>query len=64
MRNLNSLTVPKKREVSECRKKWKGPFCFGMAFYLMLEVLDALKMKYNPSWDCWNFLHAAGLHAG
>ena len=23
-----------------------GPFCFGMAFYLMLEALDALKMKY------------------
>ena len=28
-------------------KKWKGgPFCFGMAFYLMLEALDALKIKY------------------
>ena len=38
MRNLNSLTVS---------KKWKGgPFCFGMAFYRMLEALDALKMKY------------------
>ena len=24
-----------------------GPFCFGMAFYLMLEALDALKMKYK-----------------
>ena len=23
-----------------------GPFCFGMAFYLMLEALDALKKKY------------------
>ena len=23
-----------------------GPFCFGMAFYLTLEALDALKMKY------------------
>ena len=23
-----------------------GPLCFGMAFYLMLEALDALKMKY------------------
>ena len=23
-----------------------GPFCFGMAFYLMLEAMDALKMKY------------------
>ena len=23
-----------------------GPFCFGMASYLMLEALDALKMKY------------------
>ena len=46
----------KMRTVSQCRKKgerlivskkWKGgPFCFGMAFYLMLEALDALKMKY------------------
>ena len=23
-----------------------GLFCFGMAFYLMLEASDALKMKY------------------
>ena len=23
-----------------------GPFCIGMAFYLMLEALNALKMKY------------------
>ena len=28
------------------RKVERGPFCFGMAFYLILEVLDALKMKY------------------
>ena len=32
-----SLTVPKK----------SGPFCFGMAFYLMLDPLDALKMKIH-----------------
>ena len=42
--------MPKKGEKShsvEKRGKWKGgPFCFGMAFYLMLEALDALKMKY------------------
>ena len=28
------------------RVKKSGPFCFAMAFYLMLEALDALKMKY------------------
>ena len=48
MRILNSLTVPKDRGKSHSvEKKWKwGPFCFAMAFYLMLEALDALKMKY------------------
>ena len=40
-----SLTVPKKGGKSHSVEK-NGPFCFGMAFYLMLEVLDALKMKY------------------
>ena len=42
-----------KKSVSQCRKKEEslsveksGPFCFGLAFYLMLEALDALKMKY------------------
>ena len=45
MRNLNSLTVPKKGGKSHSVEK-SGPFCFGMAFYLMLEALDALKMKY------------------
>ena len=43
-----------KKLVSQCRKRRgkshsvekSGPFCFGMAFYLMLEALDALKMKY------------------
>ena len=51
--------IPEKNgkvEVSQCRKKGeslivskkveRGIFCFGMAFYLMLEALDALKMKY------------------
>ena len=42
MRNLNSLTVPKKREKSHSVEK-SGK---GMAFYLMLEALDVLKMKY------------------
>ena len=28
------------------RVEKSGPFCFGMAFYLMLEALDALKKKY------------------
>ena len=40
-----SLTVPKKGGMSLSVEK-NGPFCFGMAFYLMLEALDALKMKY------------------
>ena len=40
-----SLTVPKKG--GKCHSVEKsGHFCFGMAFYLMLEALDALKMKY------------------
>ena len=40
-----SLTVPKKRGKSHSVEK-SGPYCFGMALYLMLEALDALKMKY------------------
>ena len=40
-----SLTRPKKGGKSHSVKK-RGPFSFGMAFYLMLEALDALKMKY------------------
>ena len=40
-----SLTVPKKGGKSHSVEK-SGPFCFGMAFYLMLEALDALKKKY------------------
>ena len=45
--------ISEKKSVSQCRKKEEslsveksGPCCFGMAFYLMLEALDALKMKY------------------
>ena len=41
-----SLTVPKKGGKSHSVENG-GPFCFGMAFYLMLEALDALKMKYQ-----------------
>ena len=42
-----SHRAEKKREsLIVSRKVEKGPFCFGMAFYLMLETLDALKMKY------------------
>ena len=41
-----SLTVPKKGGKFHSVEK-SGPFCFGMAFYLMLEALDALKMKYQ-----------------
>ena len=41
---LNSLTVPKKGGKSQSQKS--GPFCFRMAFYLILEALSALKMKY------------------
>ena len=40
-----SLIVPKKGGKSHSVKK-SGPFCFGMAFYVMLEAVDALKMKY------------------
>ena len=40
-----SLTVPKKGGRSHSVEK-SGLFCFGMAFYLMLEALDAMKMKY------------------
>ena len=40
-----SLTVPKKGGKSHGVEE-SGPFCFGMAFHLMLEALDALKMKY------------------
>ena len=45
IRKKISLTVPKKGGKSHSVKK-SGPFCFGMAFYLMIEALDALKMKY------------------
>ena len=41
--------VAKYQKVDVSKKthvKKSGPFCFGMAFYLMLEALDALKMKY------------------
>ena len=41
-----SLTVPKKKRGKSPSVEKSGPFCFGMAFYLMLEALDALKMKY------------------
>ena len=53
---LMGRTIKKirKKSVSQCRKKGgkshsvekSGPLCFGMAFYLMLEALDVLKMKY------------------
>ena len=33
-----SLIVPKKMK--------KGPFCFAMVLYFMLEALDAFKIKY------------------
>ena len=45
LREKISLTVPKKGGKSHSVEK-SGHFCFGMAFYLMLEALDALKMKY------------------
>ena len=51
MRNLNNLTVLKKGESLIVSKKVERgnalEFCFGMAFYPMLEALDALKMKYQ-----------------
>ena len=45
-KNLNSLSAEKKGKVAVSKKVERGHFCFGMAFYLMLEALDALKMKY------------------
>ena len=45
LREKISLTVSKKGGKSHSVEK-SGPFCFGIAFYLMLEALDALKMKY------------------
>ena len=39
------LTVPKKGGKTHSVKK-SGGFCFGMAFYLMLEASDALKIMY------------------
>ena len=44
-RKKNSSSVPKKGGKSHSVEK-SGPFCFEMAFHLMLEALDALKMKY------------------
>ena len=46
IREKISLTVSKKRGKSQSVKK-SGLFCFGIAFHLMLEALDALKMKYQ-----------------
>ena len=48
MRNFNILTVPKKREKSNSvEKNGKGDLsALEWLFYLMLEALDALKMKY------------------
>ena len=42
-----SHSAEKRGKVSKKESVEKsGPFCFGMAFYLMLEALDALKMKF------------------
>ena len=48
MKNLKSDSAEKTGNVSMSKKVERGPFCFGMAFYLMLEALDVdvLKMKY------------------
>ena len=48
MRNLNSLTVPKNggRSCSVEKSGKRDPSALEFAFYLMLEALDALKMKY------------------
>ena len=47
MRCEQSHSAEKKGKSHSVEKKVeRGPFCFGMAFYLMLEALDALKMKY------------------
>ena len=43
-----SHSAEKKWESLIVSKMWKGgPCCFGKTFYLMLEALDALKMKYQ-----------------
>ena len=48
--NKEILEKNEKVEQSQCQKREKVSYCrkksFGMAFYLMLEALDALKMKY------------------
>ena len=44
-RKKNQSHSAEKRGKSHSVKN-NGPFCFGMAFYLMLEALDALKMEY------------------
>ena len=48
MRNLNSLTAPRKGGNLIVSNKWIWlPLCFGMSFHHMLEDLDALKTKYK-----------------
>ena len=42
---IKKLRKKQKFEQSHSVEK-SGLFCFGMAFYLMLEASDALKMKY------------------
>ena len=44
-----SVTVPKKGGKSHSVEN-SGPFCFGMALYLMLEALDALKRSTKYIW--------------
>ena len=48
--NKEILEKNEKVEQSQCQKKGESLILskksFGMAFYLMLEALDALKMKY------------------
>ena len=44
--SLKSVGGKGKRAGKSHSVEKSGPFCFGMAFYLMLEALDALKMKY------------------
>ena len=51
MRNLNSLTVPKKGESLSVEKSGNGdPSAWEWLFFLILKALDALKMSTKYIW--------------
>ena len=46
MRNLKSHSAEKRGKSHSVEKRGKGTLLLWYGFYLMLEALDALKMKY------------------